>query len=70
MISKLIKLGMILSVLVIAQACSQSGSDYPAMDLNIESISIMRDGTKTDSVEVDTSECIKVVESNIFIDSI
>ena len=70
MISKLIKLGMILSVLVIVQACSQGGSDYPTMDLNIESISIMRDGTKTDSVEVDTSECIKVVESNIYIDSI
>tara|TARA_R100000664_G_C2644638_1_gene68007 strand:- start:162 stop:374 length:213 start_codon:yes stop_codon:yes gene_type:complete len=70
MISKLIKLGMILSVLVIVQACGQGGSDYPAMDLNIESISIMRDCTKTDSVEVDTSESIKVVESQIFIDSI
>lgn len=70
MISKLIKLGIITSVLVIVQACGQGGSDYPAMDLNIEAISIMRDGTKTDSVEVDTIKPIQAEESQIFIDSI
>jgi len=70
MVSKLIKLGIITSVLVIVQACGQGGSDYPAMDLNIESMSIMRDGTKTDSVEVDTIKPIQAEESQIFIDSI
>ena len=71
MISKLIKLGIILSVILIIQACGDESSEYGILELDIDNVSIIRDASVSDSLSVDSLKTDTLIkEPQIFIDSI